>query len=60
MMEGGQPVVVPNQEGAPTTPSVVAFAADGGELVGAAAKRQAAVNPRNTFYSGACTAARGA
>lgn len=52
LVEGGEPVVVPNQEGALTTPSVVAFAADGGVLVGAAAKRQAAVNPKNTFYSG--------
>ena len=53
LIEGGQPVIVPNQEGADTTPSVVAFTADGGVLVGAAAKRQAALNPKNTFYSGA-------
>lgn len=45
-------MVVPNQEGGPTTPSVVAFTADGSVLVGAPAKRQAAVNPQNTFYSG--------
>lgn len=55
-MEGGQPVVVPNQEGTPTTPSVVGFTADGGVLVGAAAKRQASTNPKNTFYSGVCAA----
>ncbi|KAL4457798.1 hypothetical protein ABPG75_012663 [Micractinium tetrahymenae] len=51
LVEGGEPVVVPNPEGALTTPSVVAFTADGGVLVGAPAKRQAAVNPNNTFYS---------
>ncbi|KAL4443054.1 hypothetical protein ABPG77_008545 [Micractinium sp. CCAP 211/92] len=51
LVEGGEPIVVPNQEGALTTPSVVAFAASGDVLVGAAAKRQAAVNPKNTFYS---------
>ncbi|PSC71655.1 molecular chaperone [Micractinium conductrix] len=51
LMEGGDPVVVPNQEGAPTTPSVVAFAADGSVLVGAPARRQAAINPANTFFS---------
>jgi molecular chaperone DnaK len=50
-MEGGEPVIVPNQEGALTTPSVVAFAADGSVLVGVAAKRQAALNPRSTFHS---------
>jgi hypothetical protein len=53
LIEGGQPVIVPNQEGADTTPSVVAFMADGNVLVGAAAKRQAALNPKSTFYSGA-------
>ena len=52
VVEGGEPVAVPNQEGRTTTPSVVAFMPDGGVLVGAAAKRQAALNPRNTFYSG--------
>jgi hypothetical protein len=46
-------VIVPNQEGADTTPSVVAYMADGSVLVGAAAKRQAALNPKSTFYSGA-------
>jgi molecular chaperone DnaK len=44
-------VVIPNQEGSLTTPSVVAFAADGSVLVGAAARRQAAADPANTFYS---------
>lgn len=53
MMEGGQPVPVPSTEGSLTTPSVVAFGADGSVLVGAPAKRQAAVNPKNTFHSGA-------
>ena len=43
---------VPNQEGSLTTPSVVGFTADGRVLVGAPAKRQAAVNPKSTFYSG--------
>ena len=52
LVEGGQPVVVPDPSGAPTLPSVVAFTADGSVLVGAAAKRQAAVNPKSTFYSG--------
>ena len=46
-------MIVPNQEGAETTPSVVAYMADGSVLVGAAAKRQAALNPKSTFYSGA-------
>lgn len=51
LLEGGEPVPIPNQEGALTTPSVVAFGADGSVLVGAAAKRQAALNPKNTFHS---------
>ncbi|PRW56291.1 molecular chaperone [Chlorella sorokiniana] len=51
MVEGGQPVPVPIQEGSLTTPSVVGFSADGGVLVGAPAKRQAGVNPKSTFYS---------
>jgi molecular chaperone DnaK len=51
VVEGGEPIIVPNQEGQPTTPSVVAFTATGEPLVGVAAKRQAALNPRNTFYS---------
>ena len=51
VMEGQEPVVIPNQEGARTTPSVVAFAKDGERLVGAAAKRQGVTNPENTIYS---------
>jgi molecular chaperone DnaK len=50
-MEGGQPVVIPNQEGARTTPSVVGFAKSGERLVGQVAKRQAVTNPENTVYS---------
>ena len=48
VMEGGEPVVIPNAEGARTTPSVVAFTKSGERLVGQAAKRQAITNPRNT------------
>src|SRR5204862_2630024 len=51
VMDGGEPVVVPNAEGGRTTPSVVAFAKSGERLVGQAAKRQAVVNPKNTVYS---------
>ena len=51
VLEGQEPVVIPNQEGARTTPSVVAFAKDGERLVGAAAKRQAVTNPENTVFS---------
>jgi molecular chaperone DnaK len=51
VMEGGQPVVIPNEEGGRTTPSVVAFTDDGERVVGAAAKRQAVTNPRRTVYS---------
>jgi molecular chaperone DnaK len=51
VMEGGQPVVIVNQEGARTTPSVVAFAKDGERLVGQVAKRQAVTNPENTVFS---------
>ena len=51
IMEGGEPVVVPNAEGARTTPSVVAFTKGGERLVGQAAKRQAVTNPRNTVFS---------
>src|SRR4030088_3119283 len=51
VMEGGQPVVIPNQEGGRTTPSVVAFAKSGERLVGRVAKRQAVTNPENTVYS---------
>lgn len=51
VMEGGEPVVVPNAEGARTTPSIVAFTKTGERLVGQAAKRQAVTNPRNTIFS---------
>src|SRR5438552_8433294 len=51
VMEGGQPVVIPNQEGGRTTPSVVGFAKSGERLVGQVAKRQAVTNPENTIYS---------
>src|SRR6201991_1835720 len=51
VMEGGQPVVIPNQEGGRTTPSVVAFTKAGERLVGQVAKRQAVTNPENTVFS---------
>ncbi|MEZ0296002.1 MAG: molecular chaperone DnaK [Candidatus Methylacidiphilales bacterium] len=51
VMEGGEPLVLENSEGARTTPSVVAFARSGERLVGQAAKRQAITNPRNTIFS---------
>ena len=51
VMEGGEPVVIPNREGGRTTPSVVAFAKNGERLVGQAAKRQAVTNPSNTIFS---------
>ncbi len=51
VMEGGKPTVIPNAEGARTTPSVVAYAKNGDRLVGQIAKRQAVMNPENTFYS---------
>jgi molecular chaperone DnaK len=51
VMEGGEPVVIPNSEGARTTPSIVAFTKDGERLVGQAAKRQAVTNPQNTIFS---------
>ena len=51
VMEGGEPVVIPNAEGARTTPSVVAFAKNGERLVGQVAKRQAVTNPDRTIIS---------
>ena len=51
VMEGGEPVVIPNAEGNRTTPSVVAFTKSGERLVGQAAKRQAVTNPKNTVFS---------
>jgi molecular chaperone DnaK len=51
VMEGNEPVVIPNSEGGRTTPSVVAFSKDGERLVGAPAKRQAITNPKNTISS---------
>jgi len=51
IMEGGAPVVIANAEGSRTTPSVVAFTKDGNRLVGAIAKRQAAINPEGTIFS---------
>jgi len=51
VMEGGDPVVIPNSEGGRTTPSVVGFTKDGQRLVGMVAKRQAITNPENTVFS---------
>jgi molecular chaperone DnaK len=51
VMEGGQPKVIENAEGARTTPSIIAYMEDGEVLVGAPAKRQAVTNPRNTLYA---------
>ncbi|MGP1383036.1 MAG: molecular chaperone DnaK [Thainema sp.] len=51
VMEGGKPTVIANSEGGRTTPSVVAYAKNGDRLVGQIAKRQAVMNPQNTFYS---------
>src|SRR5579859_919995 len=51
VMEGGDPAVIPNQEGGRTTPSVVAFTKTGERLVGQVAKRQSITNPENTIYS---------
>src|ERR1700727_880750 len=50
-MKGGEPVVIPNQEGGRTTPSVVGITKTGERLVGQVAKRQAVTNPENTVYS---------
>jgi molecular chaperone DnaK len=51
VMEGGEPKVIPNEEGGRTTPSIVAFTKNGERLVGMVAKRQAITNPENTVYS---------
>jgi molecular chaperone DnaK len=51
VMEGGKPTVIPNAEGFRTTPSVIAYTKSGDRLVGQIAKRQAVINPENTFYS---------
>jgi molecular chaperone DnaK len=51
VMEGGEPVVIPNSEGGRTTPSVVAFTKDGERLTGQVARRQAITNPKNTVFS---------
>ena len=51
VMEGGQPVVIVNSDGARTTPSVVGFAKNGERLIGEPAKRQAITNPDNTISS---------
>ncbi|MDD4871807.1 MAG: molecular chaperone DnaK [Kiritimatiellae bacterium] len=51
VMEGGEPVVIPNAEGMRTTPSIVAFTKNGERLVGQPAKRQAVTNPKNTVFS---------
>src|SRR3981189_2243778 len=51
VLEGGEPTVIENSEGARPTPSVVAFAQSGERLVGTVAKRQAVTNPQNTIFS---------
>lgn len=51
VMEGGEPVVIPNAEGSRTTPSIVAFSKTGERLVGQVAKRQAITNPERTVIS---------
>ena len=51
VMEGGQPKVIENSEGARTTPSIIAYQEDGEILIGAPAKRQAVTNPKNTLYA---------
>src|SRR6266568_8924567 len=57
VMEGGDPVVIPNAEGGRTTPSVVAFTKDGERLVGQVAKRQAVTNPQKTVSPSSRSAA---
>src|SRR5262245_62553768 len=51
VVEGGEPVVIPNQEGSRLTPSVVGFTKEGEIVVGQVAKRQAITNPENTVFS---------
>ena len=51
ILEGGNPVVIPNSEGSRTTPSMVAFTEQGDRLVGHIAKRQAITNPENTIFA---------
>ncbi|MCH8345973.1 MAG: Hsp70 family protein, partial [Chloroflexi bacterium] len=51
VMEGGEPVIIPNAEGGRTTPSTVAIGKSGERLVGQVAKRQAVTNPENTVFS---------
>ncbi len=51
VMEGGKPLVIPNSEGSRTTPSVVGFNKDGELVVGQMARRQAVLNPKNTYYA---------
>src|SRR6202046_2961426 len=51
VMEGGEPKVIPNEEGGRTTPSVVGFTKNGERLAGQVAKRQSVTNPENTIYS---------
>jgi molecular chaperone DnaK len=51
VLEGGEPKVIPNEEGARTTPSIVGFSKSGERLVGQVAKRQAITNPENTIFS---------
>src|SRR4030042_2019852 len=50
-LEGGRPLIIPNLEGLPTTPSVVSFTGSGERLIGTLAMRQAVTNPANTFYA---------
>ena len=51
IMDGSQPRIIENSEGARTTPSIIAYQEDGEVLVGASAKRQAVTNPKNTLYA---------